>query len=87
MSTLLHAQSVLQEQRMTYEFDPKALEVLILEDLGLSPIDAKVEFLVSNILTGYGQAERQVATFTGVRVTSKRRATMQNQRDDVIGDR
>ncbi len=87
MSTLLHAQSVLQEQRMTYEFDPKALEVLILNDLGLTPIDAKVEFLVGDTWTGYGQGETKSSVFTGVRVTSKRRATMQNQRDDVIGDR
>ena len=75
MSTLLQAQAVLQEERRTYEFDPKALEVLILKDLNLSPTDAKVEFLVGTEWRGYGPGEHQVAAFKGVRVTASRAVT------------
>lgn len=70
MSILHQAQSELKSTPavQTFEFAPKALEKLILSDLGLNSSEVKIDFLVGTTWKGYGQAEHQVPTFHGVRV-------------------
>lgn len=71
MSILHHAQAALQEERRSFQFDTKAVEVLILQDLGLSPTDCEVEFQVGKTWVGYGMAEHEASVFNGVKVSPK----------------
>lgn len=86
MSTLLQAQAALLEERRIYEFDPKALEALIVKDLAVSPSDTIVEFLIVNEYRGYGQGEHQAPVFKGVRVTCSRTCSAPHT-NTVHGDR
>jgi len=74
MSVLLQAQAEIKQELRIFEFDPKAVEALIIKDLGLVPSETKVEFIVQPRSIGYGMSEHDVHQLVSVRVVSNKPA-------------